>query len=105
MQVAQATKGDMPVILNELGTVTPLATVTVMPNQAVSGYLTDVSFKEGQDVVSERAEPIFLPPRGPGQADDRQLRRAKTPGRPGGRSWVRQSGIGGRGERMEAADG
>src|ERR1700722_12507802 len=48
--VAQATRGDMPVILNELGTVTPTATVTVMPNQAVSGYLTDVPFKEGQDV-------------------------------------------------------
>jgi membrane fusion protein, multidrug efflux system len=48
--VVQATRGDMPVILNELGTVTPTATVTVMPNQAVSGYLTDVPFKEGQDV-------------------------------------------------------
>jgi multidrug efflux system membrane fusion protein len=50
VKVAQATKGDMPVILNELGTVTPNATVTVVPNQAVSGYLTDVPFKEGQDV-------------------------------------------------------
>jgi multidrug efflux system membrane fusion protein len=48
--VAQATRGDMPVTLNELGTVAPTATVTVMPNQAVSGYLTDVPFKEGQDV-------------------------------------------------------
>ena len=48
--VAQATQGDMPVILNELGTVTPTATVTVMPNQAVSGYLTEVPFQEGQDV-------------------------------------------------------
>jgi len=50
VQVAQATKGDMPVVLTELGTVTPTATVTVMPNQAVSGYLVDVPFKEGQDV-------------------------------------------------------
>jgi len=50
VKVAQATKGDMPVILNELGTVTPTATVTVIPNQAVSGYLTDVPFQEGQDV-------------------------------------------------------
>jgi membrane fusion protein, multidrug efflux system len=50
VRVAQATHGDMPVILNELGTVTPTATVTVMPNQAVSGYLTDVPFQEGQDV-------------------------------------------------------
>ena len=48
--VAQATLGQMPVILNELGTVTPLATVTVLPNQAVSGYLTEVPFREGQDV-------------------------------------------------------
>jgi membrane fusion protein, multidrug efflux system len=48
--VAQATPGDMPVILNELGTVTPTATVTVMPNQAVSGYLTEVPFQEGQEV-------------------------------------------------------
>ncbi len=48
--VAQATLGDMPVILNQLGTVTPTATVTVMPNQAVSGYLTEVPFQEGQDV-------------------------------------------------------
>ena len=52
--VAQATRGDMPVILNELGTVTPTATVTVMPNQAVSGYLTDVPFKEGQDVEKDQ---------------------------------------------------
>ena len=50
VRVAQATQGDMPVILHELGTVTPTATVTVMPNQAVSGYLTDVPFQEGQDV-------------------------------------------------------
>jgi membrane fusion protein, multidrug efflux system len=51
VEVAPATKGDMPVILNELGTVTPNATVTVVPNQAVSGYLTDVPFNEGQDVA------------------------------------------------------
>jgi multidrug efflux system membrane fusion protein len=50
VKVAQAAKGDMPVILNELGTVTPNATVTVIPNQAVSGYLTEVPFQEGQDV-------------------------------------------------------
>jgi multidrug efflux system membrane fusion protein len=50
VKVAQASQGDMPVILNELGTVVPTATVTVMPNQAVSGYLTEVPFSEGQDV-------------------------------------------------------
>src|SRR5258708_18697785 len=48
VRVTQATLGDMPVILNELGTVTPTATVTVMPNQAVSGYLVEVPFQEGQ---------------------------------------------------------
>jgi membrane fusion protein, multidrug efflux system len=44
----------MPVLLNELGTVTPIATVTVVPNQAVSGYLTEVPFQEGQDVQKDQ---------------------------------------------------
>jgi len=43
-----ATLGSMPEMLNELGTVTPVATVTVLPQ--LSGYLTDVGYKEGQDV-------------------------------------------------------
>jgi membrane fusion protein, multidrug efflux system len=50
VKAARATIGQMPVILNELGTVAPTATVTVLPNQAVSGYLTDVPFHEGQDI-------------------------------------------------------
>jgi membrane fusion protein, multidrug efflux system len=54
VRVAQAVHGDMPVILNELGTVTPTATVTVVPNQAVSGYLIDVPFHEGQDVEKDQ---------------------------------------------------
>jgi multidrug efflux system membrane fusion protein len=54
VRVAQATRGDMPVVLNELGTVTPTATVTVMPNQAVSGYLVEVPFQEGQDVQKDQ---------------------------------------------------
>jgi multidrug efflux system membrane fusion protein len=45
---AKATLGSMPVILNELGTVTPVATVTVLPQ--LSGYLTEVGYQEGQDV-------------------------------------------------------
>jgi membrane fusion protein, multidrug efflux system len=49
VKVAQATRGDMPETLSELGTVTPLATVTVLPQ--LSGYLTEVGYKEGQDVV------------------------------------------------------
>jgi membrane fusion protein, multidrug efflux system len=50
VSVARAMRGDMPEMLSELGTVTPIATVTVMPNQAVSGYLTEVPFREGQEV-------------------------------------------------------
>ncbi len=46
--VAAATLGPMPEVLSELGTVTPVATVTVLPQ--LSGYLTAVGYKEGQDV-------------------------------------------------------
>ncbi|GLQ96391.1 efflux RND transporter periplasmic adaptor subunit [Dyella mobilis] len=49
VSAAKATLGDMPVVLNELGTVTPVATVTVLPQ--LSGYLTEVGYKEGQDVT------------------------------------------------------
>lgn len=47
--VAPATTGSMPVTLDALGTVTPIATVTVLPQ--LSGYLTEVGYREGQDVV------------------------------------------------------
>ncbi|QBR03227.1 efflux RND transporter periplasmic adaptor subunit [Paraburkholderia pallida] len=47
--VAPATLGAMPVTLDALGTVTPVATVTVLPQ--LSGYLTEVGYREGQDVV------------------------------------------------------
>jgi membrane fusion protein, multidrug efflux system len=46
--VATVQKGDMPVTLNQLGTVTPLATVTVKTQ--LNGYLTEVAFQEGQMV-------------------------------------------------------
>jgi len=46
--VAPVEKGDMPVTLSQLGTVTPLATVTVKTQ--ISGYLVQVAFKEGQMV-------------------------------------------------------
>ncbi len=48
VEVAKAASGDMPVTLTELGTVTPNATVTVLPE--LSGYLTAVGYHEGQDV-------------------------------------------------------
>jgi multidrug efflux system membrane fusion protein len=41
-------KGDIRIILNELGTVTPLATVNVQSQ--ISGQLIEVGFKEGQVV-------------------------------------------------------
>src|SRR6201987_839115 len=46
--LAPVQKADMPVILNQLGTVTPLATVTVKTQ--INGYLTEVAFQEGQMV-------------------------------------------------------
>lgn len=46
--VAPVQKGDMPVTLSQLGTVTPLATVTVKTQ--INGYLTEVAFQEGQMV-------------------------------------------------------
>jgi multidrug efflux system membrane fusion protein len=48
VSAAKASLGDMPELLNELGTVTPIATVNVLPQ--LSGYLTEVGYKEGQDV-------------------------------------------------------
>jgi multidrug efflux system membrane fusion protein len=41
-------KGDMPVTVSGLGTVAPLATVTVKTQ--INGYLTKIAFKEGQMV-------------------------------------------------------
>ena len=48
VSAASATLGDMPEVLTALGTVTPVATVNVLPQ--LSGYLTAVGYQEGQDV-------------------------------------------------------
>src|SRR5258708_27055078 len=49
VKVAQATSGAMPETLTELGTVSPIATVIVLPQ--LSGYLTEVGYREGEDVT------------------------------------------------------
>ncbi len=49
VKVARAALGEMPETLTELGTVTPVATVTVLPE--LSGYLTAVGYREGQEVA------------------------------------------------------
>jgi multidrug efflux system membrane fusion protein len=46
---ATVQQGDMPIIDNALGTVTPLATVTVMTQ--INGLLLEVGFQEGQMVT------------------------------------------------------
>jgi multidrug efflux system membrane fusion protein len=46
--IAKVTSGDIDVTLNALGTVTPLATVTVRPQ--VGGQLVRIDFTEGQTV-------------------------------------------------------
>lgn len=47
--VAKVVTGPMPEIISALGTVTPTATVTVLPQ--LSGYLTEVAFTEGETVT------------------------------------------------------
>ena len=46
--VSEVKNGTIPIELNALGTVTSLATVTVRPQ--ISGQLTQIGFKEGQEV-------------------------------------------------------
>lgn len=46
--VATASKGDIPIVLRALGTVTPIQTVNVKTQ--ITGQLTEVHFKEGQMV-------------------------------------------------------
>jgi multidrug efflux system membrane fusion protein len=48
VRTAKVVTGDLPLLLNGLGTVTPLATVTVKTQ--INGYLQSVGFTEGQMV-------------------------------------------------------
>ena len=49
VSASSAVLGDMPVVVDGLlGTVTPVSTVTVLPQ--ISGYLTEVAYQEGQQV-------------------------------------------------------
>ncbi|SAK61021.1 RND family efflux transporter MFP subunit [Caballeronia catudaia] len=48
VHVASVAQGEMPVVINSLGTVTPLANVTVKTQ--LNGTLVDVAFREGQMV-------------------------------------------------------
>ncbi len=54
--VASARTGDMPITLIGLGTVTPLATVTVQSQ--ISGQIMKIAFKEGQTV--KEGDPLIL---------------------------------------------
>src|SRR5579862_3331881 len=51
---ATAALNSIPVVVNALGTVTPIATVTVQSQ--ISGYLTKVNFTEGQPL--QKGDPI-----------------------------------------------
>jgi membrane fusion protein, multidrug efflux system len=51
---ATVTLNSVPVVVNALGTVTPITTVTVQSQ--ISGYMTNVNFTEGQLV--QKGEPI-----------------------------------------------
>src|SRR5580693_3265907 len=49
VKAAQATRGDMPEMLSELATGAPGATVAALPGW--SGYLTQVGYREAEDVA------------------------------------------------------
>ncbi|HEX7687110.1 MAG TPA: efflux RND transporter periplasmic adaptor subunit, partial [Burkholderiaceae bacterium] len=83
--VAAATRADIPVYIDALGTVTPSATVTVTPQ--VSGVLTKVSFEEGQMVKAGQVlatidprpfELALMQAQGAQQKDEAQLEAAQV---------------------------
>ncbi len=57
--VAAATKADIPVIIDALGTVTPAATVTVRPQ--VSGVISEIRFREGETVAKDQILVVLDP--------------------------------------------
>ena len=83
--VAVATHADLPVVLDALGTVTPVVTVTVRPQ--VSGVITGVLFSEGQ-IVRKGQPLVTIDPRsfeialqqaiGARQRDEAQLDSARV---------------------------
>ncbi|RYZ01672.1 MAG: efflux RND transporter periplasmic adaptor subunit [Comamonadaceae bacterium] len=83
--MAVATRADIPVMLDALGTVTPVTTVTLRPQ--VGGVMTDVLFKEGQTVrkgdVLARIDPrpyeqALAQARGTRVRDEAQLQAARV---------------------------
>ena len=83
--VATATKANLPVVLDALGTVTPVVTATVRPQ--VSGVITQVLFTEGQ-IVKKGQLLVTIDPRpfeialqqaiGARQRDEAQLESARS---------------------------
>ncbi|MGF6525640.1 efflux RND transporter periplasmic adaptor subunit [Variovorax sp. PvP013] len=82
---AVARRGDVPVYLDALGTVTPVTTVTLRPQ--VSGVMTDVYFTEGQTVrkgeLLARIDPrpfeqALMQAQGTRLRDEAQLRAARV---------------------------
>ncbi|MGJ7497138.1 efflux RND transporter periplasmic adaptor subunit [Variovorax sp. RT4R15] len=83
--MAVAARADIPVMLDALGTVTPVTTVTLRPQ--VAGVMTDVLFKEGQIVkkgeVLARIDPrpyeqALMQARGTRVRDEAQLQAARV---------------------------
>ena len=83
--VATAMRADLPIVLDALGTVTPIVTVTVRPQ--VSGQITQVLYSEGQ-VVKKGQLLVTIDPRpfeaalqqaiGARMRDEAQLENAKV---------------------------
>ncbi len=83
--MAVAKRADIPVIIDALGTVTPVTTVTLRPQ--VSGVMTDVLFSEGQTVkkgeVVARIDPrpyeqALMQAQGTRVRDEAQLQAARV---------------------------